>query len=89
MALKVLGAFSAGVVVGWTGRTVFGSTRELMVQALVVAHQVRGRVKRVVAERFESAEDLFAEGRARYEATEGESPTDAKGLDDEPRGRAA
>jgi hypothetical protein len=67
MALKAFGAFAAGVVVGWTGRTVFGSTRELMVQALVTAHEVQGHAKRLLAERFEWAEDMFAEGRARYE----------------------
>jgi hypothetical protein len=88
MALKAFGAFATGIVVGWTGRTVFGSTRELMVQTLVVAHHVRGKVKRMIAERFESAEDLFAEGRARYEATEGGSPDDVDEVA-EPRGRAA
>jgi hypothetical protein len=61
-----------------------------MVQALVIAHQVRGRVKRVIAERFESAEDLFAEGRARYDAEEEASPMDVEdGGAAEPRGRAA
>jgi hypothetical protein len=68
MALKTFGAFAAGVVVGWTGRSVFGSTRELMVQTLVAAHHLQGRAKRIVAERFEWAEDMFAEGRARYDA---------------------
>jgi hypothetical protein len=70
MALKTFGAFAAGVVVGWTGRAVFGSTRELMVQALVTAHQLQGHAKRVMAERFEWAEDMFAEGRARYQGDE-------------------
>jgi hypothetical protein len=67
VALKTFGAFAAGVVVGWTGRSVFGSTRELMVQALVAAHYLERQAKRIVAERFEWAEDMFAEGRARYE----------------------
>jgi hypothetical protein len=67
VALKTFGAFAAGVVVGWTGRSVFGSTRELMVQALVVAHHLQSQAKRILAERFEWAEDMFAEGRARYE----------------------
>jgi hypothetical protein len=88
MALKTFGAFAAGVVVGWTGRALFGSTRELAVQALVVAHHVGGRMKRIIAERFESAEDLFAEGRARYEATEEGSPVHVEGMG-ESRGRAA
>lgn len=75
MALKTFGAFAAGVVVGWTGRSVFGSTRELMVEALVTAHQLQGRAKRLLAERFEWAEDMFAEGRARYEAEVGQGPS--------------
>jgi hypothetical protein len=74
VALKTFGAFAAGVVVGWTGRSVFGSTRELMVQALVTAHQLHGQAKRLMAERFEWAEDMFAEGRARYEAEMGQGP---------------
>jgi hypothetical protein len=71
VALKTFGAFAAGVVVGWTGRSVFGSTRELMVQAFVAAHYLEGQAKRIVAERFEWAEDMFAEGRARYRAEAG------------------
>jgi hypothetical protein len=95
MALKAFGAFAAGVVVGWTGRSVFGSTRELMVQALVAAHQLQVQAKRLIAERFEWAEDMFAEGRARYEAEVGQGgplPHDAPiGQGDAPvaRGRAA
>jgi hypothetical protein len=97
MALKAFGAFTAGVVVGWTGRSVFGSTRELMVQALVTAHELQGHAKRLLAERFEWAEDMFAEGRARYEAQVGRDPLFARSderVDDEvevasSRGRAA
>jgi hypothetical protein len=38
------------------------------VQALVLTHGAREKVKRLVAEQSEWVEDMFAEGRARYEA---------------------
>ncbi len=60
-------AFAAGVVAGWTGRAVLGSSREALVKALVAGHGVREQVKRLVAEQSEWIEDMFAEGRARYE----------------------
>jgi hypothetical protein len=68
MAVQTVGAFFAGVVVGWTGRSVVGSTREALVQAIMLGHRVREGARRVVAEQVEWAEDMFAEGRARYEA---------------------
>jgi hypothetical protein len=49
-------AFAAGVVVGWA------------VQGIVLSHGAREKVKRLVAEQSEWIEDMFAEGRARYEA---------------------
>jgi hypothetical protein len=87
MALKTYAAFAAGVVAGWTGRAVFGSTRELMVQGLVVAHQLEGRAKRLVAERLEWAVDMLAEGRARHEheteqGTADSSPQIERAVDD-------
>lgn len=60
-------AFAAGVVAGWTGRAALGSTREALVKSLVASHGVRDRVKRLVAEQSEWIEDMFAEGRARFE----------------------
>jgi hypothetical protein len=68
MALKEYGVFTAGMVTGWMARSVFGGTRELVVQAIVLGHDVRDRAKQAVTERYESAEDMIAEGRARYEA---------------------
>ena len=68
MAVQTVGAFLAGVVVGWTGRSVAGSTREALVQAIILGHRLRDGARRVVAEQVEWAEDMFAEGRARYEA---------------------
>jgi hypothetical protein len=68
MAVQTVGAFLAGVVVGWTGRSVVGSTREALVQTIILGHRLRESARRVVAEQVEWAEDMFAEGRARYEA---------------------
>jgi hypothetical protein len=68
MAVQTVGAFFAGVVVGWTGRSVIGSTREALIQAVILGHRVREGARRVVAEQVEWAEDMFAEGRARFEA---------------------
>jgi hypothetical protein len=96
MALTSLGAFAAGFAAGWIGRSVVGSTREALVQAIVTVHKVRDGVKRVLAEQVEWAEDLVAEGRARYEELHAGPPLDDElppqvlDLDKlEKRGRAA
>ncbi len=76
MALRTLGAFVAGMGVGWAARSTVGSTREAMVKALVVGDKVRDGVRRVLAEQIEWAEDMFAEGRARYEIEKDHAPLD-------------
>ena len=76
MAVKTTSAFFAGVATGWVLRSVLGSSREAMVRAVVVAHRGRERVKRVVAENAEWLDDLFAEGRARYDSSREEAPLD-------------
>ncbi|HEY1695291.1 MAG TPA: hypothetical protein VGG39_24150 [Polyangiaceae bacterium] len=93
MALSTIVAFGAGFATGWVGRSVAGSTREALVQALVAAHKVRNGVRRIVAEQVEWAEDLLAEGRARYEQLQQLGPIDAEAppqvVGIESRGRAA
>jgi hypothetical protein len=76
MALRTLGAFVAGVGVGWVARSTVGSTREALVQAIVAAHRLREGARRLVAEHVEWAEDMFAEGRARYEMLRDHVPMD-------------
>jgi hypothetical protein len=61
-------SFGAGFVTGWTARSVFGSTREVMVRALAFAIGARHRVRRAAAEQVEWWEDVLAEGQARYAA---------------------
>ena len=68
MTVATVSAFVAGVVVGWVGRSAAGSSREALVEAIVATHAVRERVKRVVAEQVEWVENLFAEGKARFDA---------------------
>lgn len=57
-------------------RSVLGSSREAIVRAVVVAHRGRERVKRVVAENAEWLDDLFAEGRARYDSSREDTALD-------------
>jgi hypothetical protein len=76
MALRTLGAFVAGVGVGWVARSTVGSTREALVQAIVAGHRLREGARRLIAEQVEWAEDMFAEGRARYEMLRDHVPLD-------------
>src|ERR1700722_12846783 len=76
MALTTVDAFAAGFATGWVGRSVTGSTREAIVQALVVAHRVRDGARRIIAEQVEWGEDLLAEGRARYDLLRQAAPID-------------
>ena len=57
-------------------RSTVGSTREALVQAIVAAHRVREGARRFLAEHVEWAEDMFAEGQARYEAMRDQTPLD-------------
>jgi len=85
-------AFAAGVCVGWVGRSVLGSGRELVVRGVVLAHQARERLTRTFAEQAEWFEDSFAEGKARYETARAAAPVDESApavVRDKKRGRAA
>jgi hypothetical protein len=62
--------------VGWVARSTVGSSREAMVRALVVGHKLRDGARRLVAEQVEWAEDMFAEGKARYELERDHAPLD-------------
>jgi hypothetical protein len=76
MALSQVAAFVAGFATGWVGRSVTGSSREALVQTLVAAHKLRNGARRIVAEQVEWAEDLLAEGRARYDLLREGAPID-------------
>jgi hypothetical protein len=89
MAARTGAAFAAGVAVGWTGRSVLGSGRELVVRAVVAFYELRERVSQVAAEQVEWIEDSFAEGRARYASKQAETPLDEDAHVVDARGRAA
>jgi hypothetical protein len=74
MPFDNVGAFAAGFVAGWTGRSVAGSTREGLVRLVVLGHELKAEVARAIGERFEWLEDLLAEGRMRYEEERGQPP---------------
>ena len=74
MAEKAWAAFAAGVAVGWAGRATLGSGRELLVRGVVGLHELREHATRVAAEQVEWVEDMFAEGRARFESRRAAAP---------------
>jgi hypothetical protein len=65
--VRTVAAFSAGVVVGWVGRGVLGSERELLVRSIGLASAAKDRVTRLAAEQIEWWQDLVAEARARLQ----------------------
>jgi hypothetical protein len=62
---RTIGAFSAGVAVGWVARGVIGSERELMVRTIALAAAAKDGVTRLAAEQVEWWQDLVAEARSR------------------------
>jgi hypothetical protein len=65
--IRTIAAFSAGVVVGWVGRGVLGSERELLVRTIGLAHVIRQKATRLAAEQVEWWQDLVAEAKARVD----------------------
>ncbi len=49
MALRTLGAFVAGVGVGWVARSTVGSTREALVQAIASARAAASAAEKTAA----------------------------------------
>ncbi len=74
--IRTMGAFAAGVAVGWVGRGVIGSERELLVRTIALAQSVKLRVTRAAAEQLEWWEDLVAEARARVDLGGGDHHLD-------------
>jgi hypothetical protein len=66
--MESVGLFLAGFTAGWVVRSTVDSSRKLAVTAIALAHEVTERTRRWVAVEREYFEDLFAEGRAQYEA---------------------
>lgn len=76
--IRTFGAFSAGVVVGWVGRGVLGSERELLVRVIGLAQVVKHRVSRLAAEQVEWWEDLVAEAKTRVDLGRAHTDEDAR-----------
>jgi hypothetical protein len=74
MTMRTTAAFVVGLSTGWVLRSALGPSREGIVRGIVAAHRGRDLLRRVVSERMEWLDDLFAEGRARYEETIGRTP---------------
>lgn len=74
MALETIGAFVVGVAVGWAGRGLSDAPRRELVRSVASGFRVRDAVRRWVAERVEWVEDLIAEGRAGYLASQERAP---------------
>lgn len=68
MVGETVGAFAAGVVVGWVGRGMARDPRGELVQQVATGYRLAASARRFVTERVEWLEDVVAEGRARYEA---------------------
>ena len=69
---RTFGAFAAGVVVGWVGRGVIGTERELLIRTVALAQTIKDRVARAAGEQVEWWEDLVAEARARVDLRHGD-----------------
>ena len=66
--MKLVGLFMAGFAAGWVVRSAVDSSHDLAVGVIASAYDVVDRAKRLVAVEREHIEDLFAEGKARFEA---------------------
>ncbi len=78
--MKLVGLFMAGFAAGWVVRSTVDSSHDLAVGLVATAYGAYDRTKRLVAIEREHMEDLFAEGKARYEAKRARSArSDASG----------
>jgi len=74
MALVTVGSFVAGVAVGWVGRGLSSAPREEIVRSAETGFRVSAAVRRWVSGRVEWIEDVLAEGKARYAASQARAP---------------
>ncbi len=66
--MKNLFVFGMGFASGWTARANADSLRALAVALVAAGYEGAERLRVVLATEREALEDLFAEGRAYYEA---------------------
>jgi hypothetical protein len=65
--MNTIGVFLAGVATGWVLRGSFGPLRNVAVDAVAAGHELAARARRFVAVEYEHFQDLWAEGRARFD----------------------
>jgi hypothetical protein len=75
--MLTMGAFLAGVATGWVGRGLYDAPRHELVTSVEKGMHAFARVRRWVSERVEWAEDVVAEGKARFEASRERAPQSA------------
>lgn len=66
--MKAAASFVVGLVVGWGARAFFDSGRSLAVGVTAAGYRAREALRRHVGYEREYFEDLFAEGKAKWEA---------------------
>jgi hypothetical protein len=66
--MEHVGLFLLGFASGWAVRTTVDSSRGLAVNLIAAFYGVLDRANRIAGMEQEHLEDLFAEGRAKYEA---------------------
>ncbi len=68
--MKTLAIFVVGFASGWGVRAIFGSARGAVVAVTAAGYRAASAARRYAGYEREYFEDLFAEGRARWEAEE-------------------
>ena len=64
----MVGAFAAGIALGWLVRSTVRTSGDGLVSLIVATDHLRGDLRRFFAEQRERIEDAFAEGRAECES---------------------
>lgn len=76
MGMRVVGAFAAGVALGWLVRSTVRTSGDGLVSLFVATDRMREDLRRFFAEQRERIEDAFAEGRAQCESVRPEAVVD-------------
>jgi hypothetical protein len=74
--MRVVGAFAAGIALGWLARSTVRTSSDGLVSLLVATDRFREDLRRFFAEQRERIEDAFAEGRAERESVRPEALVD-------------
>jgi hypothetical protein len=67
MALEAVGGLAVGLLAGWIGRGLSGSSRGLAVGVAAAALRARDSLSRIAGQTMEWVEDVLAEAKARHD----------------------